>query len=316
MTIDHCLAAPMLLVASLLFVPAAGAQDASTYYTVTHPTEFKTNWTAFYAQADALTAATRTEVRHELDLSYGGDPKQRLDLYFPKDAPANAPVFLFFHGGGFREGDRAQYGYVAKPFAAHGIITAVASYRLTGQGFKYPAQRDDARLAAAWLFKHIGRYGGDPRRIFIGGHSSGAIMVADLGMDRAWMRSAGMPKPALRGIVPVSGPYDLRTPEHPGEQQVFWSGYTPTEAERAAASPLLHIGDPVPAAYIAAGALEHEGYDDYVSSSAAFAAALTAHGSHTQVFDMPGAGHRDTVFALGDPDTELSKAVLAFIDTH
>jgi arylformamidase len=306
------LAVPVLLMA-LLGPLESPAQDAATYYTVQHPEQFKTNWTAFYAQADAMTAAVRAKLKHELDVPYGTDVKQRLDLYFPPHASAHAPVFVFFHGGGFREGDRAQYGYVAKPLAAHGIITAVASYRLTGQGFKYPAQRDDARLAVRWVYRHIAHYGGDPRRIVIGGHSSGAIMVADLGMDRAWLGALGIPKQALRGIVPVSGPYDLRTLRHPDEPNVFWSGYAPTEAERAAASPLLHIGDPVRAALIAAGALEHEGYDDYVSSSQAFGAALESHGVHVQVMTLPNAGHRDTAFALGDADSELSRAVLKFI---
>jgi acetyl esterase/lipase len=255
----------------------------------------------------------RAHLKHALDLPYGADVKQRLDVYFPEHAPPHAPVFVFFHGGGFREGDRAQYGYVAKPFAARGIITVVASYRLTGQGFKYPAQRDDARLAVQWVYRHIEPYGGDPRRIVIGGHSSGAIMVADLGKDRAWLKQMGVARQALRGIVPISGPYDLRTPDHPGEPNVFWSAYTPTATERAAASPLLHIGDPVPAALIAAGALESDGYDDYVSASQAFGAALKTRGVQVEVLLLPDAGHRDTVFALGDPESALSQAVVQFV---
>ena len=63
-------------------------------------------------------------------------------------------MLLFLHGGGFREGDRKQYGYVGEPFAKHGIITVVASYRLT-PGFTHPAQPDDTKAIVAWIHKNI-----------------------------------------------------------------------------------------------------------------------------------------------------------------
>lgn len=237
------------------YVPGAGAQDASTYYTVQHPEQFKIDWGAFYRQADAKTAAVRAQLPHYLNLAYGQDVKQRLDLYLPTKKPAHAPVFLFLHGGGFREGDRAQYGFVAKPFADHGVITAVASYRLTGDGFKYPDQPHDTQLAVEWLYRNIAKYGGDPDRLYVGGHSAGAILSADIGVDRAWLKSAGIPTRVLRGIAPISGPYDLRTAGRPGED----SAYAPTTELKEQASPLLHIVDPAPAAVIALGSAENLG---------------------------------------------------------
>jgi acetyl esterase/lipase len=138
------LTAGVAVTASLFSTQPTVAQDASTYYTVRHPEQFKTDWAGFYRQADAATAEVRSVTRHTLDLAYGSDVKQRLDLYFPATATSASPVFLFFHGGGFREGDRAQYGFIAKSFTAHGIIAAIASYRLTGAGFIYPAQRAES----------------------------------------------------------------------------------------------------------------------------------------------------------------------------
>jgi acetyl esterase/lipase len=280
------------------------AQDASKYYTVQHPDQFKIDWGSFYKQADSMTAAVRASFPHQLDLPYGKNVKQRLDLYFPKDKPEKAPVFLFLHGGGFREGDRAQYGFVAKPFAQQGVIVAVASYRLTGDGFKYPDQTDDARAAVVWLYKHIVQYGGDPRRIYVGGHSAGAILSADIGVDRHWMNAAGIPENSFRGIVAISGPYDLRTPGRKGESDV----YAPTLALQAAASPLLHIGDPVPATIVAVGSTEA-----YVASSEELANKLNAAGARATFLSLEGEDHRDTVRDLGDGDSVLAKAVLKMI---
>ena len=310
------LTAGVAVTASVFSTQPTVAQDASNYYTVRHPEQFKTDWAGFYRQADAATAEVRSATRHTLDLAYGSDVKQRLDLYFPAAATSAAPVFLFFHGGGFREGDRAQYGFIAKSFTAHGIIAAISSYRLTGEGFFYPAQRDDAAQAMTWVYRNIGRLGGDPGRIYLGGHSSGAIMVAELGTDRTWLRKASIAVQALRGIVAVSAPYDLRTPEEPEAKEVFWSGYVPTARLRGIASPMLHIVDPVPVFYVAAGATENSGHDDYASSSQTFVDKLRARGVEAHVLIVPGAGHRDTVQALGDDHSELFRSVLEMIDAR
>src|SRR3990172_12948637 len=81
------------------------AQDRSKYPTQMHPSSSGIDWIAFYDKIDALTEETRKEFKHELDIPYGDDPKQKLDLYLPQPASAS-PVYVFIHGGGFVEGDR------------------------------------------------------------------------------------------------------------------------------------------------------------------------------------------------------------------
>ena len=63
------------------------------------------------------------------------------------------------------------------------MITAVASYRLTGSGAHYPDQPDDVKSTVKWLFENISQYGGNPENIYVGGHSAGAILSADIGVD-------------------------------------------------------------------------------------------------------------------------------------
>ena len=89
-------------------------------------------------------------------------------------------------------------------------------------------------------------YGGKAEAIFVGGHSAGAILSADIAVDRNWMTNRGLPREILRGIVPVSGPYDMRKKGRPGEQ----SAYAPTAELQTRASPILHINDPAPAALV------------------------------------------------------------------
>jgi arylformamidase len=286
-----------LSVAAVTGSGAAVAQDSSKYYTVLHPEEFEIDWRAFYRKAEQRTAAVRERLPHHLDLAYGEDPKQRLDLYLPEGEVEAAPVFLFLHGGGFREGDRAQYGFVAEPFAAHGIITAVASYRLTEGGHHYPAQPEDARAAVEWLYRQVADYGGDAGAIYVGGHSAGAILAADIGVDRSWLEERGIPQTTLRGIAPISGSYDLRG----GGRD-----YTPSAEAEALASPILHIEASVPRVVVAVGSMEEK----YLASSRNFVERLEEANVRAELVVAEGQDHRETVEALGQARSGIFRRIL------
>ena len=144
--------------------------SASTYYSVLHAEEFRQlglDWPAFYRRADAETAEARTLLHVERDIRYGPFEKQGLDLYLPERDDPTLPALVFLHGGGFREGDRAHYGFVALPFATRGIPTVVPSYRLLPVSGVADALRD-AVAAILWT---AARYPG--RRIVAAGHSAG-----------------------------------------------------------------------------------------------------------------------------------------------
>jgi arylformamidase len=239
-----------------------------------------------------------------LDQAYGPDPKQRLDLYLPPPrtpGDARAPIFLFIHGGGFREGDRAQYGFVATPLAARGVITAVMSYRLVPH--VYPAQIADVELAIQWLVAQAPKHGGDPDRIFVGGHSAGAILSALAGVRTDWQAARGLRADVVKGIVPVSGPYDLRG------LAGFVADFIPADGpDRATASPILRIAR-TPPAVVAHGEKEKP----YAAGSRAFVDALHAKGGTATLVTLTEMGHDQTALTLAEPSSPLTQAVLALI---
>ena len=296
---------PLVAQAVLLALTATGpqlacAQDWRQYYTVVHRADFEIDWGKFYETAEAKTMAVRKELRHELDVPYGKDVKQRMDLYFPVQKSNNAPVLLFLHGGGFREGDRKQYGYVAEPFAKQGILTVVASYRLT-PAFSHPAQPDDAKALVAWIYNNIAKFGGNPNAIYVSGHSAGAILTADIGVDLAWMDAAKVPRSALRGIVPISGSYDLRNAKR--------KEYLPTPEAEEKASPLLHVNAPAPLALVVYGSQEER----LKEPSAALVKAIEAKGSKARTLNLEGKDHSGAVWELSDADSALTQAMLQMI---
>jgi acetyl esterase/lipase len=292
----------MCLVLAPAAAQVASAQDWTQYYTVVHRSDFEIDWGKFYQMAEAKTMAVRKALRHQLDVPYGTDPKQRMDLYFPVQKTGNAPVLLFLHGGGFREGDRKQYGYVAEPFAKQGILTVVASYRLTSGGFKYPDQPDDAKALVTWIYRNIAKYGGNPNAIYVSGHSAGAILTADIGVDLAWMDQAKVPRAALRGIVPISGSYDLRNSKR--------QDYLPTSEAEEKASALLHVNAPAPVAIVAFGSKE----DRLKDPSAALVKAIAAKGAQARTLTLEGKDHAGAVWELSDANSTLTQAMLAMIE--
>lgn len=290
------------LAACVFVAPVAlYAQDYTKYDTVNDPRRYGPIWAPFYQKANELTAQTRAAFPHHLDIPFGETPKQGLDLYLPEKPVKNAPVLLFLHGGGFMEGDRAHYGYVAKPYAQKGIITVICGYRLAKRGVPYPAQSDDTKAAIVWIHENIARFGGDPNTIFLSGHSVGATLATDVSFDRSWMSEAGVPHDAIKGIAAISGDYDLS----PGENV----DYAPSAELEARASPLRHIVDPAARAVVAAGTNEGK----MRASAVDLQQRLSARGVDSRLLVLEGADHKDTVLALGHPGSSLAAAVLEMI---
>lgn len=275
----------------------ASASDYTSYYTVAHPDEFAINWRSFYERAALWTAEVRSELTHQLDLPYGQDPKQQLDVYGTCENGSAAPVFVFLHGGGFREGDRAQYGYVARQLAKHGIVTVVASYRLTATAH-FPAQLDDVKSLLTWVHRHIADHGGDAGFVCLGGHSAGAILSASACADTAWLAERALPADLVKAFVPISGVYDLTLRDD-------LANYAPDAVSRRDASPLLRLEQPVSRAIVVAGEAEER----YLGPSRMFAEKLQKAGVDAEFLELDGMTHDQTVAALADRNL-LTESIL------
>jgi acetyl esterase/lipase len=138
--------------------------------------------------------------RFERDLSYGPDPRQRLDLSTP--ATSGFPTVLFVHGGSLTGGDKTDDDYrdACAPFPGSGIACANVNYRLA-PAHPWPAQAEDLAVAVAWVLANIGSRGGDPRKLFLMGHSSGAALAALVGTDERYLARHGLKVSDVRGIV-------------------------------------------------------------------------------------------------------------------
>src|SRR5262245_60639618 len=136
----------------------------------------------------------------ERDLAYGADPLQRLDLVVP---PAKSfPTVIFVHGGSLSSDDKSDedYGHVCLPFPNAGIACASVNYRLAPAA-GWPAPAEDVAAAVAWVRTHIAARGGDPHKLFLVGHSSGAMLVALMGTDDRYLGRHDLKRSDLCGVV-------------------------------------------------------------------------------------------------------------------
>jgi acetyl esterase/lipase len=154
--------------------------------------------------AYAERALARSESAQGIEFDLGGDPYRTLTV-FPAARPSG-DVLVFFHGGGWTSGGKEWMYFMAPALNAQGVTFVSAGYRLAPQHL-FPVGFDDAADVLAWVIEHAGGYGGDARRVFVGGHSSGGHLAALLGVTRRWREARGLGAMPLAGCLPVSGTY-------------------------------------------------------------------------------------------------------------
>lgn len=141
----------------------------------------------------------------QTDQRYGPAPRNVLDVYAPPNA-MNAPVVLFIHGGSWQNGDKSGYKFVGESLARAGYVTGVMNYRLAPE-HRYPDYVQDAAAALRWLRDHAAEYGGGADNLFVTGHSAGGFNAVEVVDNARWLKEAGVPISAVRGVIGIAGPY-------------------------------------------------------------------------------------------------------------
>ena len=202
---------------------------------------------------DVLNATVPDDTyRSKPDVAYGDLPRQKLDVYLPPQALADkalasggAPMVVFFYGGSWSAGNRADYRFVGEALASQGVVVLVADYRLSPE-VRYPVFVQDSALAVRWAFENAQKLGADAARIFVMGHSAGAYNAAMLALDKRWLGAVGLSPAKLAGWIGLAGPYDFlpigdrktqiafEWPNTPPDSQALFHASSATAASPAA----------------------------------------------------------------------------------
>ena len=230
--------------------------------------------------------------RRYQDIAYGTEPQHRLDLYVPERAAHEpCPLVVFWHGGRWESGDKAEYRFVGAALASAGMIAVLPNYRHYPH-VKMPGFMQDAARAAAWAAAHA-REHHDAAPLLLIGHSSGAHLAALVTLDPRHFAAIGAAPPPIAGVIGLSGPYDFLPLMEADLQDMFgppplYPQSQPVNFARADAPPMLLI---------------HGERDDTVApkNSRNLAAKLAACGADVRLIMYPALGHADTVAALSRP---------------
>ena len=224
---------------------------------------------------DLLNATVATDTyRRTEGLAYGPDARQRLDVYQPTIPVRQAPLVVFFYGGNWSSGERADYRFVGEALAASGIVAVVADYRLSPT-FRYPTFVQDSARAVAWALQHALEYEADPARVFVMGHSAGAYNAAMVALDSRWLAAEGLKPSRLAGWIGLAGPYDFLPIVEPLTRVAFSWPDTPADSQ-----PLMHASAASPRALLLAPAQDR--VVDPRRSTVALAQRLKARGVAVQ----------------------------------
>ncbi len=259
----------------------------------------------------AAPVAADAQIRVEHDIKYTSgaayaDNKDKLDVFIPQGAK-NAPVIISLYGGALTAGDKSEQPYVGERLAEAGNVTVLINYRLSPT-VAHPAHVQDAALAVAWVRKNIAKYGGDPNKIVLTGHSAGGYLIALLLLDPRYLAAVGMKPSDIRGAAPVSGFYYVEgTGVGPDRPKYIW-GADPKAWP--AASPASYVRADLPPILL----LYADGDDAWRrQQNVDFAAALRAAGDkNIETHMIPGRSHLTVWYTMEHGQDETSRAIEDF----
>ena len=255
---------------------------------------------SYFEWQEEMSRAATTRLDGELDIRYGDGPLAVLDVHRPDGNATAAPIFIFIHGGYWRSSDKLRVRFAVEPFVRAGALAINVNYDLCPD-VTLDTIVAEIRQAVAWAWREGRRFGGDPDRLFIAGHSAGAHLAV-MAMTHDWVK-AGLPGNPIRGATSISGIFDLEPVLHIAvNQDVRMDGdmarrNSPMRQPPVARVPLL----------IAVGDEETAGW---IAQSIDFHAACRARGVQADLWRMGGHNHLSILQPLGDPRHPLTVAML------
>lgn len=257
---------------------------------------------AYFARWAAVSKRARLGLPCYLDVAYGTEPGQTLDMFPARRARAGgAPLLVFVHGGYWRAMDKSDHSFLAPAFTRAGAAVAVVNYRLVPSVPLEDLVRD-VLAAVTWCYLHCGQYGADPQHVYVAGHSAGGHLAAMM-LACEWPRWHGaLPPNVVKGGLAVSGLFDLEPIMHAEFLNTDLkltlprvSALSPAWMRPATHAPLM----------TAVGGLES---DEFKRQNRLIAERWKD--VFSRDVPMPGHHHFSICDALGDPASPLHRAAL------
>ena len=205
----------------------------------------------------------------------------QLDVYYPTNKENFATV-VWFHGGGLKRGNR----FIPEALKEQGIAVVAANYRFSPK-VQHPAYIEDAAAVVAWTFQQIKKYGGDPAKIFVSGHSAGGYLASMVGLDKKWLAEYDIDADQIAGLIPYSG----HTITHFTIREE--RGIKGTQAIVDEYAPLYHVRSDAPLLVLITGDRELELLGRYEETAYMMRMMKVVGHKETYLYELDGYNHGD-----------------------
>ena len=252
-------------------------------------------------------------------IEYGANSRQKLDLYLPKTQAKqpniNSKVVIFYYGGNWDSGERADYKFVAEALSAQGYIVVIPDFRLYPEVL-FPSLMSDPVTVAKWVKTLINQYGGDANKVFLAGHSSGAHMAVMMAINPEYLAAVSLQPKDFAGVIGLAGPYDFLPLKSERLKTIFGN-----EQEQLKSQPINFVdgnfkdGKHPP---ILLGVGKKDG-TVWPRNTFNLAKKIKDNNGLVEVAEFENYGHVDMVAKLAKPlrgDGKLLKTITTFIDEH
>ncbi|MCW5983559.1 MAG: alpha/beta hydrolase [Bryobacteraceae bacterium] len=254
-----------------------------------------------------------------------GHKRHVLDIYAPESpAGTSLPVMFWIHGGGWQTGDKSDVALKPKVLTERGFVFVSTNYRLLPE-VEMGELIGDVAKSIGWVHRNIAKYGGDPTRIVVGGHSAGAQVAALICTDDRYLKKEGVPFDALKGCVPVDGDtYDIPKIITTAElRQTLYGGkmFTFGHRQKFGNDPEKHV-DFSAVTHVARDKgippfliLYFRGHPDTRAQAERLQSVLEAAGIPATLYGKVDSNHNRLNDDLGRPDDPATQELYKFLDS-
>ncbi len=253
-----------------------------------------------HQRQNALSDDARKRLAPATRCAYGPGALEHLDIY--RTPRANAPVFVFVHGGAWRTNSSERFAFIAEMFVRAGAHCVLLDFDgVENTGSRLEPIVDQVRRAVAWVYEHAASFGGDPQRIHLAGHSSGAHLTGCT-LITNWS-DYGVPDTVIAGALCCSGMFDL-TPVRLSAR----SSYVHFDDETVAALSAMQNIDRITVPIVLAYGTEES--PEFQRQTREFATALDAAGKNVTLLVGTAYNHFEIAETYGNPYGLLGRAAL------
>ncbi len=251
--------------------------------------------------------------------AYGTSNREKLDIYLPKtSSKENAAqstnvlkkVVIFYYGGNWDSGNRADYKFVGEALSAQGFIVVIPDYRVYPEVL-FPEFMADPASAAKWVKDNINQYGGNPNKVFLAGHSAGAHIAVMLALNAKYLAKQSLAPNDFAGVIGLAGPYDFLPLKSDRLKTIFGA-----ETEQWKSQPINFADGKNPPLLLAVGKKDGTVWPRNTYN---LAKKIKENNGLVDVSEFANYSHVDMVAKLAKPlrgDGELLKAITVFINSH